>query len=101
MYHLRNESLNDSYSKLNESYTQKDKSYLNIGNSHRMSKTEVSEEASVDEDQFEKSMVESVDIEYEDQKPKKTIGDEAILDYYNHYKKLDKINDHWFGLKKI
>jgi hypothetical protein len=38
-------------------------------------------------------MMVSAEIEYEDKGPKKTIGDEAILDFYLHYKRMDKIND--------
>lgn len=82
-----------SFSKQNESQNIKEQSSFNLNNSRRMAKTEVSDDESVADDKFEKSMVESVDIEYEDQKPKKTIGDEAILDYYMHYKKLHKIYD--------
>jgi hypothetical protein len=64
-----------------------------IAKSGKVSRIEQSPESSDDEGKLEKSMMLSAEIEYEDKAPKKTIGDEAILDFYLHYKRMDKIND--------
>ena len=61
--------------------------------SRKSAKTQPSPPSSDDDEKLEKTMMQSTEIEYEDQKPKETIGDQAILDYYLHYKRLDKIND--------
>jgi len=45
------------------------------------------------ENNVKEQIEKSFEIELEDTKPKETVGDKAIVDYYRHYKKLKKVED--------